>query len=142
MGLFPAYIENGIGASQTKVHKMPKEYEIDFETGKLTGNVVEGKDAIRIWIWLVLQTQRYRYYVYTWDYGNEFEDLIGQGYTVEYIEAQARRMTEDCLMVNENIQDISGFSVRTEGDKLIISFTVDTIYGNIELQDQAIARPI
>ena len=141
MGLFPSYIENEAIVKEKKKQIVPKEYEIDFNTGQLTGRIVEGKEAIAVWIWLVLQTPRYRYYVYTWDYGNEFEDLIGKGYTEEYIEAEAQRMTEDCLLVNENIQSITEFSVSMEGDTLTVSFTANTIYGEIEFKDEAIARP-
>lgn len=141
MGLFPAYIENAAVLKTEEKHLVPKEYEIDFKTGQLTGRIVEGKEAVKIWIWLVLQLPRYRYYVYSWDHGNEFEDLIGQGYTEEFTEAEARRMTEDCLLVNDNIQGISDFGVSMEGDTLNISFTANTIYGDIEFVNQAIARP-
>ena len=102
---------------------------------------MEGKEAIKVWIWFALQTPRYRYYIYTWDYGSEFEDLIGQGYTEEYIEAEAQRMTEDCLLVNENIQSISEFAVSMKNDTLTVSFVANTIYGDIEFNNQAIARP-
>lgn len=135
MGLFPAYIENDETLEAAEERKTPKEYEIDFKTGQLTGRIVEGLEAIKVWIWLTLQTARYRYYIYSWDYGNEFEDLIGQGYTEEYIEAEAHRMTEDCLLVNENIQSISDFAVNMEKEKLKISFTAHTIYGNIEIKN-------
>ena len=141
MGLFPSYIESDMALKAEEKQVIPKEYEIDFKTGQLTGRVVEGKEAIKIWIWLALQTPRYRYYAYTWDYGNEFEDLIGQGYTEEYIGAEARRMTEDCLLINENIQSISDFSISMAGDTLTISFTANTMFGNISFTDQAIARP-
>ena len=141
MGLFPSYIENEAIVKEKKKQIVPKEYEIDFNTGQLTGRIVEGKEAIAVWIWLVLQTPRYRYYIYTWDYGNEFEDLIGKGYTEEYIEAEAQRMTEDCLLVNEDIQSISDFHVNIGIHTLSISFTANTIYGGIEFKDQAIAKP-
>lgn len=140
MGLFPAYIENTETAGTAEKIKMPKEYEIDLKTGQLTGRIVEGLEAIKIWIWLVLQTPRYRYYIYTWDYGNEFDDLIGQGYSEEYITAEAQRMTEDCLLVNENIQSISDFSVGMENDQLSVSFTANTIYGSIQFSDEKITR--
>lgn len=140
MGLFPAYIENAETAGTVEKIKMPKEYEIDFKTGQLTGRIVEGLEAIKIWIWLVLQTPRYRYYIYTWDYGNEFDDLIGQGYSEEYITAEAQRMTEDCLLVNENIQSISDFSVGMENDQLSVSFTANTIYGSIQFSNEKITR--
>lgn len=142
MNLLPAYIEDEDEIEELeKEIKPPREYGIDFKTGQLTGEIVEGKKAIKVWIWLALQTPRYRYYIYTWDYGNEFEDLIGKGYTEEYIEAEARRMTEDCLLVNENIQSITEFSVNMVGNTLTVSFTANTIYGEIEFKDEAIARP-
>ena len=140
MGLFPAYIENDQTIEKSKTRATPKEYEIDYKTGQLTGRTVEGLEAIKVWIWLVLQTPRYRYYIYTWDYGNEFEDLIGQGYSEEYIEAEAQRMTEDCLLINENIQSITGFSVNMENEQLTISFTANTIYGTIQFNDEKITQ--
>lgn len=140
MGLFPTYIESNIEAEQPKEIKTPKEYEIDFKTGQLTGRVVEGVEAIKVWIWIALQTPRYRYYIYSWDYGNEFEDLIGRGYSEEYINTEVQRMTEDCLLVNEHIESITDFSVTIENDQLTISFTANTIYGTIQFDNEKIAR--
>ena len=140
MGLFPSYIENDKTLKAAKEIKTPKEYEIDFKTGQLTGRIVTGLAAIKIWIWFTLQTVRYRYYAYTWDYGNEFEDLIGQGYTEEYIEAEAQRMAEDCLLVNEHIQSITDFSISMKNEKLQISFTANTIYGEIQINNINVAN--
>lgn len=143
MGLFPAYIENSnVAVSAEKQQITPREYGIDFETGQLTGGIVEGKEAVKVWIWLALQTPRYRYYIYTWDYGSDFEELIGQGYTEEYIIAETRRMTEDCLLVNEHVQDIREFGVNMQGSTLAISFVADTIYGEVEFKNQAVAAPV
>ncbi len=139
MGLFPAYIENEILSEAIKQPAIPKEYGIDFKSGQLTGEIVEGLEAIKVWVWLALQVPRYRYYAYTWDYGSEFEDLIGQGYSNGYIESESRRMTEDCLLINPDIQSISDFHVSVEKDTLTISFTVNTVYGDIEFQNQAVA---
>lgn len=140
MSLFPTYIEDDETLEVAEELKKPKEYEIDYKTGQLTGRVVEGLEAIKIWIWIMLQTVRYRYYVYSWDYGNEFEDLIGQGYTEEYIEAEAERMTEDCLLVNEHIQSISEFAVSMKNEILQISFTADTIYGEIHINNKNVTQ--
>lgn len=38
--------------------------------------IVTGAQAILVWAWKALQVQRYRYPIYSWDYGNEWEDLI------------------------------------------------------------------
>ena len=140
MSLLPTYIEDDETLEQQEEIKTPKEYEIDFKTGQLTGRIIEGVEAIKVWIWLVLQTPRYRYYIYSWDYGNEFEELIGRGYSEEYINAEAQRMTEDCLLVNEHIESITDFSVGMENDQLTISFTANTIYGTIQFDNEKIAR--
>lgn len=49
-------------------------------------------------------------------------------------------MTEDCLLVNENIESITDFSVGMENDQLTISFTANTIYGTIQFDNEKIAR--
>ena len=139
MGLFPAYIEADTTIGVEEKQTLPKEYEIDFATGQLTGRIVEGREAIKVWIWLALRVPRYRFFIYTWDYGNEFEELIGQGYSEEYIEAEAQRMTEECLLVNEYIQDIQNFSLRMENSCLTIGFTANTLYGVINFEDEKIA---
>jgi hypothetical protein len=141
MSLFPTYIEND-EELETEIEetKSPKEYEIDFATGQLTGKIVEGLAAIKVWIWLVLQTARYRYQIYSWDYGNEYEDLVGQGYTEEYIETEALRLTEDALLVNENIQSITDFSATLNNEKLTISFTANTIYGEIVISNHEVSK--
>jgi hypothetical protein len=111
--------------------KIPKEYGIDFTTGELTGKIVEGNEAVKVWIWNTLHTPRYRHTIFSWDYGNELEDLIGQGYSQEYIEIEAKRMVEDCLLINENITGIDDFEVSQDADKLSISFTANTLFGEV-----------
>lgn len=141
MSLFPTYIEEDetLEAEEEET-EIPREYGIDFVTGQLTGGIVEGIDALKVWIWFALQTPRYRYPVYTWDYGNEFEDLIGQGYSEEYIEAEAQAMTEDCLLVNEHIEGIADFSAVIENSRLIVSFTAETAFGDIHFSDAMYIR--
>lgn len=140
MSLLPTYVEDDEELEEQEESQIPREYEIDFETGQLTGNIVEGAEAVKVWIWLALQTPRYRYYIYSWDYGHEFEDLIGQEYTEEYIEAETRRMTEDYLCSNENIQEITDFSVNMENDVSTISFVANTVYGEVEFVNQEIEK--
>lgn len=139
---FPAYLEDEEDAEELEEETaIPKEYGINFETGQLTGKIVEGLEAIKAWIWFALQTPRYRYYIYTWDYGNELEELVKHSYTKEYLEAEAYHMVEDCLLVNENIESISDFSVNINGSTTEISFTAETLYGSIEFSRLSVASP-
>ena len=110
-----------------------REYGLDFETGQLTGKIVEGLEAVKVWVWLALQTPRYRYYVYSWNYGQEYEDLIGKGYSRDYILSELERMTEECLTVNSYITGIRDFLAEFEGEKVNIMFTILTDFGDEEV---------
>ena len=113
---------------------IPKEYGIDFETGQLTGKVVEGLEAVKVWAWLALQTARERYYIYTTDYGQEYEDMIGKGYTKDYLKAELKRMTEECLTVNPYITGIENFEISKDGDHVTLSFLMVTNLGDTEVE--------
>lgn len=134
MSLLPSFILDEIEVYKSPEIKVPREYEIDYKTGQMTGKIVEGVEAIKVWIWLVLRIPRYRYLLFSWDYGNEYESLIGKSYSEEYLQAEAKRMTEDCLLMNEYITSIENFSVSFIGETLNLSFTVNTKYGAVEIK--------
>lgn len=113
---------------------IPKEYGIDFDTGQLTGKKVEGLEAVKVWAWLALHTPRYRYYVYSWDYGQEYEDMIGKGYTDAYLKMELQRMTEECLTVNPFITEIENFEMSKDGDHVKLSFLLVTTLGDTEVE--------
>ena len=60
MSILPSFMQAQITArAQTAdVITMPKEYGLDFKTGQLTGEIVEGIEAIKVWIWNCLHVQR------------------------------------------------------------------------------------
>ena len=113
--------------------KEAKDWEIDFKTGKLTGRVVTGFDAIKQWVQIVLSIDRYTFTQYTWDYGNDLSSLIGKNYDEGYVTSEAKRMIEDALSVNEDILGIEDFECSFENDKLTATFTLNTTYGRGEI---------
>lgn len=116
-----------------EVIKVPREYGIDFETGQFTGKMVEGAEAVKVWIWNAFHTPRYRHNIFSWDYGHELEDLMGQSYTQEYLEVEAKRMVEDCLLINKYITSIDSLAVQKIDDKPSISFTAITPFGEVDI---------
>lgn len=110
-----------------------REYEIDFKSGRMTGRIVEGLEAIKAWIYLALNVPRYRHVIYSWDYGSELDSLIGQGYTQDHLETEVNRMIEEALLINKNILSIDNLVVAQESDKISVSFTASTIYGEVEI---------
>lgn len=108
---------------------VPQEWEIDFSTGQLTGEKVQGAKAIAVWAFLALLVERYRWDVYPHTYGSELNELIGQNYSAGYTKALARRYVEDCLSDNPYIKGVSNFNVLKYEGNLIISFDIDTDFG-------------
>lgn len=113
---------------------VPREYEIDYKTGQLTGRVVEGLEAIKAWVWLALQTAKNRFYIYSENYGQEFEELAGSTYTKGFIELEYQRMVEECLLQNEYIESIEEYEFAAdEAGNAEIRFKMVTSYGEEEI---------
>ena len=92
---------------------------------------VSGIEALKVWITKILHTQLNRYQIYAGtSYGANIEDLvIGKGYSTAVIQSELRREIETALLQNEDIEYVSDFVLTREKDKLDISFTVGTVYG-------------
>ena len=129
MGLFPAYIEDEeITEELADDLATPREFGIDFATGQLTGIVVEGIEAIKVWIYIALQVARYRYFICSWQYGSEIEDLYGKGYSAEHLESEISRMIKECLLVNDYIEEVEVTNATYRLGRLSATVTVTTIY--------------
>ena len=130
--MFP-FVDNEEEEEQEESLYIPKEYGINFETGQLSGKIVEGYDALLVWLWLALQTPRYRYYIYSEDYGQEYEDLIGKSYSTELTDSELERMTEECLTENPYITGIENFSCVKIEEKVTVTFSLITELGDGEV---------
>lgn len=96
MSLFPFVTDEEIAQVTPEVTASSiREYELDFKTGRLTGRIVEGVDALCVWAYLALKAKRYRWVIYSWQYGEEYTNLIGyillEGYTLTPIKAKIWR---------------------------------------------------
>ena len=110
-----------------------REYELDPTTGKLTGRIIEGTDAIVVWCILTLKSKRYEYPIYSWEYGEEFSGMIGNSYEPDLLQSEVERMVEECLVVNEHITGIKDLQVEQINDRLHILFTIITDQGDAEV---------
>lgn len=130
--MFP-FTDNEEEEEQEESLYIPREYGINFETGQLSGKIVEGYDALLVWAWLALQTPRYRYYIYSENYGQEYEDLIGKCYSTELTDSELERMTEECLTENPYITGIENFSCVKIEEKVTVTFSLITELGDGEV---------
>lgn len=112
--------------------EMPsKTYYIDFGAGKITG-FADGLQAMRQAVYLILSTGRFEYPVYSWNYGTELQRVFGQSRDV--FESELRRVITEALLADARITAVSDFQiVRTGREGTFVRFTVETVYGNTEV---------
>ena len=66
-------------------------YRIDFESGRLTNEKINGLDAIRQFVYMALRTERYSHAVYSHDVGCEVQEAVSdEESTDEYKEMEIR----------------------------------------------------
>lgn len=106
--------------------------KIDFERNRIMGTV-DNIDAMEQAIYLILQTERYESIIYNWYYGVEFDTLIGK--SRELIVSELERRIREALTEDDRINRISDFDIEFTSDKAIVSFTVNTIFGDIEISE-------
>lgn len=121
-------------AEEIQNQDIPTDYEIDFTTGKLTGRILTGIDAIVQWAKIILGTDRYYFTQYSWEHGSELSTLIGQGESRDYIETEAEKMITDALIVSDYIESVDDFEIKTDGDTLTAKFTILTSFGDSEVE--------
>ena len=118
-------------ASNTENPSGRKSYLFDFDKGDFVvrdGKLVEcdGIEAIKVWIEKIIRTEKGRYHIYDdTDYGCHLEDLIiGNSYTIEFIEAELRREIEEALLQNPQITSITGFLITRDKGSITVSLEV------------------
>lgn len=144
MSIFPSNtinIDDVVADSISNINKelpMFREYAYDFIENKFVtidgrNIVMEGNEALKIWVYKNLKTPRFRYQAYTWNYGHELEGLIGTSLSKAAIESEAKRYIEECLLINPYILSIEDLNINIDGDRVEVSFTINTIYGEVDI---------
>jgi len=110
-----------------------RDFEIDWDTMTLTGAIVEGIDAIVQWVNNALRTKRYEWTIFSWDFGEEYTDLIGHSYSQEYLDNECKRLIRECLEEHPYIHGIENLKVVVEDDHLHINFTLVTDLGEVDM---------
>lgn len=94
---------------------------------------IDGIDALEQAIRLVFATRRYAYPIYSHNYGNEFSKLYGLKGTV--FESEAKRLIKEALLTDDRITSVEGFSFSYESDRVLVAFTVKSIFGVLSYGD-------
>ena len=122
-----------IEADEEIAEEPPMEWGVNFKTGQMTGGKVTGSKAVAVWAWNALKTARFRFETSTFEYGSELEDLIGIAISQDEASMLVNSIVRDALLPNQYIIGIDNFDCTIDSDKLSISFTLITDFGEEEL---------
>ncbi|MCD8364694.1 MAG: DUF2634 domain-containing protein [Clostridiales bacterium] len=112
-----------------------RTYRLDLDEGRIVGFVDE-LEAVKQAIRKAIITPRFKCLIYSDQYGSEVEDaIVANDATREYTEAAMEGFIKDALSPDTRILDTSDFAFEFKDDAVYISFTVDTIYGETEIQE-------
>ena len=86
-----------------------------------------GRERIKNWVQKILNT------IYNGTgYGINIEDtFVGKNYNRDYIRSEVKREITEILTTNEDIVSIDNFNMEVDGSLLTVSFTVNSVYGDI-----------
>lgn len=108
-------------------------HKLDIEKNRVTG-MTDGRDALLQAIYLILNVERYAFPIYSRNYGTELADLIGQ--PKDYAMSEIKRRITEALTQDDRITGVDNWSFETAGKVVRASFTVYTIYGEIDFSKE------
>lgn len=104
-------------------------HKLDIERGRVSG-MTDERDALYQAIYLILNVERYAFPIYSRNYGSELSDLIGQ--PKDYAMSEIKRRITEALEQDDRITGVEDWSFETGRNWVRASFTVATIYGELE----------
>lgn len=116
-------------------YQMYRTYRMDFERKRISG-YVDGIDACAQAIWKILSTTRFAHLIYDDQYGNDlFNKLNDSDLTPDYLDVDIPVMIEDALTADERTLSVSDLTYEIiDRDSVHLKFTVETIYGDTEIE--------
>lgn len=107
----------------------------EFVTNGGTLTVVSAKEHLKQWIHMALKTYKVFYAknsIVNTDYGVDFDNALFNTKILEIKYINIKKEITNALMLNKEIVSVSNFSFKTKGKTIIVDFTVNTVYGDMQ----------
>lgn len=121
------YIDLSESDFEIEEEQNTETYKMHISLETINGKTDEQEAMIQA-IYKILNTERYAYPIYSDNYGIELIDLIGED--AEWVCPELQRRIEEALLQDERIKEVSDFDFTIEDDKIHVSFTASTIFGD------------
>ncbi|OES45802.1 DUF2634 domain-containing protein [Domibacillus iocasae] len=140
MALTPEVIIEEIDANEElsleRILLEQKTYRFNFETGRLTSELISGLEAVRQFVMMALRIPRYAHSIYSADTGNELGEMLSDPDTTpEYKMMEIERLVTEAIIYDERINRVHSFEIRHMEDAFHVSFIVDTAAGELGFEE-------
>lgn len=111
-----------------------KTYRMHINSERIYGNI-DDKEALKQMIYKNLNTEYGVHLIYP-TFGMPLQDLFGKPKNFVYVELIRR--IEECLIKDDRVNSVIDFKYlkdKSLRDELSISFTVNSVYGEIEIEN-------
>ena len=106
-----------------------KTYRVDWDAGRIAGTA-DGLEAMEQAVRKALNTRRFRHLIYSWNYGTEWDAVIGKSRAVA--ESELKRVLEEALGQDERITEVAEVSLVPAGRRsCTAAVRVETIFGAV-----------
>jgi hypothetical protein len=120
----------GVQAVQTTQHPS-RTYGLNMANGRIVG-MIDGLDAVKQSVLKILLTERFENVIYSFNYGSEFNGLIGMDR--RFIEIELTRRIREALTQDDRIKAVQGFTFTFINDEVLLTFTVVSQFGNFLME--------
>ena len=125
---------------ENEQEKTSRTYRIDWDKGRIIG-FIDGQEAMNQYIKKAILTPRFRCLIYSNQYGSEIiNTLLDKEVTREYVEAEISFLVTDTLIHDPRVLRVYNVEIEFKDtypmqDSCVITFDVDTIYGEISVKE-------
>lgn len=90
----------------------------------------DGWEAIRQAVEIIVSVERFKWQIYTPNFGTDYDGLLGT--EPGYAASELQRRLEDAFLPDSRILGMKDFTWSFSGVSLSASFTVRTVFGDVE----------
>lgn len=128
MAVLPSGTGAGMMSNLTVARQPGRTWDINRTTGRIQGET-DGRDAVQQAVDIILHVERFRWQIYQPYSGMQWDGLLGQD--PGYVALELQRRIRGALLVDDRVTGISNFSYTMAGERMTVSFVVNTVYGEV-----------
>lgn len=117
------------------IEQPSKTFRLNTVKNRIVGYIDE-IEALKQAIFLILSIERYDHIIYSWNYGVELNDLFGK--PIPFVLPEIKRRVTEALVQDDRIDSVDTFKFEVSKGKVLATFTVHSIYGEIETEKEVL----